>query len=50
MQGVNVKVVSERLGHSKVDMTMDTYQHVMPQMQEEAANKLEDMLFKTGSL
>jgi integrase len=49
MQGVNVKVVSERLGHSKVDMTMDTYQHVMPQMQEEAANKLEDMLFKTGS-
>jgi integrase len=49
MQGVNVKVVSERLGHSKVDMTMDTYQHVMPQMQEDAALKLENALFKTGS-
>lgn len=48
MQGVNVKVVSERLGHSKVDMTMDTYQHVLPNMQEEAALKLEDALFKNA--
>lgn len=50
MQGVNVKVVSERLGHSKINMTLDTYSHVLPQMQEEAAMKLENVLFKTGSL
>lgn len=46
MQNVNVKVVSERLGHSKIDMTLDTYSHVLPQMQQEAVNKLEDLLFK----
>lgn len=46
MQGVNVKVVSERLGHSKVDMTLDTYSHVLPEMQKEAALKLEEALFK----
>jgi hypothetical protein len=31
-------------------MTMDTYQHVLPTMQEDAALKLENALFKTGSL
>lgn len=46
MQNVNVKVVSERLGHSKIDMTLDTYSHVLPQMQQEAVDKLEDLLFK----
>lgn len=47
MEGVNVKVVSERLGHSKVDMTLDTYTHVLPQMQQDAVNKLENVLFKS---
>ena len=32
-QGVNAKVVSERLGHSSVAFTMTVYQHVMPGMQ-----------------
>ncbi|MCM8710489.1 site-specific integrase [Clostridium sp. SYSU_GA19001] len=45
MQGVNPKIVSERLGHSKIDMTLDTYSHVLPIMQEEAALKLEKALF-----
>jgi len=36
MRGVNVKVVSERLGHSSVSITLDTYGHVMPGIQEDA--------------
>jgi integrase len=35
--GVPVKVVSERLGHSNVAFTMTVYQHVLPDMQAEAA-------------
>jgi integrase len=38
--GVPVKVVSERLGHTSTQITMDTYQHVLPHMQEEVAAKL----------
>lgn len=45
MQGVNPKIVAERLGHSKVDITLDTYSHVLPEMQQEAVRKL-DELFK----
>jgi integrase len=38
--GVHVKVVSERLGHATVAMTLDTYSHVIPAMQEDAAEKV----------
>ncbi len=38
--GVNPKVVSERLGHSSVAFTLDTYAHVIPGMQSEAAELL----------
>jgi integrase len=34
---IHPKVVSERLGHSRVAITLDTYSHVIPGMQEEAA-------------
>ena len=34
---VHPKIVSERLGHSRITLTMDTYSHVIPGMQEEAA-------------
>jgi integrase len=37
--GVPVKVVSERLGHATVMITLEIYQHVMPGMQAEAAAK-----------
>lgn len=37
--GIPVKVVSERLGHATVTITMETYQHVMPGMQQDAAAK-----------
>jgi integrase len=42
----NPKVVSDRLGHSSVKMTLDTYSHVLPGMQENASNKLEAMLYR----
>jgi integrase len=35
--GVHPKVVSERLGHSSVSITLDIYSHVIPAMQETAA-------------
>ena len=40
-QGINPKVVSERLGHAKVGTTLDVYSHVLPCMQDEAAQRLE---------
>ncbi len=47
---VNPKVVSERLGHSTITLTLDVYSHVLPTMQQDATDQLEDMIFsKTGS-
>lgn len=46
----NPKVVSERLGHSSITLTMDVYSHVLPDMQQGASDKLERILFsKTGT-
>jgi integrase len=42
--GTPVHVVSERLGHSKVSMTMEVYAHVLPDMQREAAATLGALL------
>lgn len=44
--GVHPKIVSERLGHSGIAITLDTYSHVLPGMQRETAQKLDTMLFK----
>lgn len=43
-EGVPPNVVSERLGHSSVSITMDIYSHVLPGMQEEAAKAFENAL------
>jgi integrase len=43
--GIHPKVASERLGHSSVVMTIDTYSHVQPDMQKEAPDKMEELLF-----
>lgn len=43
-EGVHPKVVSERLGHSKVGVTLDTYSHVLPTLQQEAAQRVQDSL------
>lgn len=47
--GVHPKVVAERLGHASIKVTLDTYSHVMPGMQREAAEKLDVILFRDGS-
>jgi integrase len=39
--GIHPKVVSERLGHSTVGMTLDVYSHVLPSMQQDAAEKID---------
>ena len=38
LQGVHPKVVSERLGHASVGITLDTYSHVLPSMQQDASD------------
>ncbi|MBP2641026.1 MAG: integrase family protein [Firmicutes bacterium] len=43
LQGVNPKIVQERLGHSTVVMTLDTYSHLLPDMQETASKALEGL-------
>jgi integrase len=44
-QGEHPKVVSERLGHASVTLTLDTYSHVLPTMQQRAAERMEEILF-----
>jgi integrase len=39
--GVHPKIASERLGHSKVGITLDLYSHVLPGMQEDAVAKVD---------
>jgi integrase len=43
--GVPAKVLSERLGHASIGITLDTYSHVVPALDEEAANKVADLIF-----
>ena len=44
LQGVHPKIVSERLGHSNIGITLDTYSHVLPGMQEDAVLKIDASL------
>jgi site-specific recombinase XerD len=44
--GVNVKAVSEALGHASVAFTMDTYQHVLPAMGEQVTTAIETALLE----
>jgi integrase len=43
-EGVHPKIVQERLGHAQISMTLDTYSHMLPTMQKEAAEKLDRLL------
>lgn len=43
-QGVNIKTLQERLGHSSITTTLDIYAHVTPGMQKEAALRFEEAL------
>ena len=41
--GVHVKVVQELLGHSNITMTLNTYSHVLPSIQQDAMSKMSDL-------
>jgi hypothetical protein len=43
-QGVHPKIVSERLGHASVLITLDTYSHVLPGLQEAAARRFDEAM------
>jgi integrase len=43
-KGVNSKIVSEMLGHASVAIALDVYSHVMPHMQQPAAQVMDDTL------
>lgn len=49
IENENPKVVSERLGHSTIVLTLDTYSHVLPTMQQDASAKLEKLLYSAKS-
>lgn len=42
--GVHPKVVQERLGHATISITLDVYSHAIPAMQEDAANRVADLV------
>jgi integrase len=48
VQGVAPRVVMETLGHSQISLTMDTYSHVMPVLQRDAAEQMEAILAAGG--
>jgi integrase len=43
-KNVTPKVVSETFGHATIAITLDTYSHVLPDMQDSAAKAMEDAL------
>ena len=43
-KGVHPKIVSEKLGHSSIAITLDTYSHVIPGLGDTAARAMEDVL------
>jgi integrase len=43
-KGVHPKIAQDRLGHATIAVTMNTYSHVTPHMQEQAATALDDAL------
>lgn len=43
-QGTHPKIVQERLGHASIQITLDTYSHVAPGLQEAAAERFDEMV------
>jgi len=43
-QNVNVKLISERLGHAEIGTTLDTYSHVLPNMQKTVSDELDKII------
>jgi len=49
-QGVHPKIVQERLGHSSIQVTLDTYSHVAPGLQEAAANEFDNFVLSKSQI
>jgi integrase len=47
--GIPLKVVAEQLGHASAALTLDIYSHLLPQMQFEAAERVEALLYPNSS-
>ena len=45
LQGVNVKVAQERLGHKDITTTMNIYSHVLPSSARDAAEKIGQLVY-----
>ena len=41
-QGIHPKIVQERLGHASIQITLDTYSHVAPGLQQAAAKRFDE--------
>jgi integrase len=48
VQGVHPRVVMETLGHSQISLTLDTYSHVLPALQQDAARQMDSLLAIEG--
>jgi integrase len=48
-QGVSPRTIMETLGHSQISLTLNTYSHVLPSLQQEAARKMDAILTGTES-
>ena len=44
MNGVSPIIVAKRLGHSKISMTLDVYGHLIPEMQNKAAELIDELI------
>jgi integrase len=47
-QGVDPRTIMETLGHSQISLTLNTYSHVLPALQAEAAKKIDAVLRGTA--
>lgn len=46
--GAEPKLVADRLGHEKIQTTLDTYVHLFPKQSQELANQLDELILKEG--
>jgi integrase len=46
--GIHPKIISDRLGHATVAITLDTYSHAIPELQSDAAEKMAALVVPTG--
>jgi len=49
-ENVHPKILSERLGHASIQITLDTYSHVLPHLQDEAAAAIDRALERHSSI